>query len=205
MDLAIWLWGGHHHLKNCPAFSNLQAAPKHQRLFCFYSSCSSCFFFFFFPSCFEQGLCYVYVSESEACFLPAKEDWPYGTGQWQNKGYTLYLHQVLTELKTGKRKVDILGRKLKGERNAMFIVALYLVIKEHKICLCFFLKSTLPDYPPPPTFSFSFLWFKWGISITSHPLIHPQPPHLFAPPNLFCLIPFLPLCDVCAGQTWTQA
>lgn len=27
---------------------------------------------FFFFSCFEQGLCYVYVSESEACFLPAR-------------------------------------------------------------------------------------------------------------------------------------
>lgn len=26
-------------------------------------------FLLFFLSCFEQGLCYVYVSESEACFL----------------------------------------------------------------------------------------------------------------------------------------
>lgn len=29
-------------------------------------------FFFFFWSCFEQGLCYVYFSESEACFLPER-------------------------------------------------------------------------------------------------------------------------------------
>lgn len=30
------------------------------------------FSFFFFQSCFEQGLCYVYFSESEACFLPER-------------------------------------------------------------------------------------------------------------------------------------
>lgn len=34
--------------------------------------------------------------------------------------------------------------QVKGERNAMFIVALYLVIKEHKICLRLFLCKHSP-------------------------------------------------------------
>lgn len=61
-DLAIWLQGWSPPSK-LPCLSKITCCPKHQHLFCFYSLSSSCF------SCFEQGLCYVYVSESEACFL----------------------------------------------------------------------------------------------------------------------------------------
>lgn len=87
-------------IKTALPFQNymLPKKKKHQHLFCFYSLCFSCFFFFL--SCFEQGLCYVYVSESEACFVAEKEDWPCGTGQWQNKGWRL----VFTSVKSRKKK-----------------------------------------------------------------------------------------------------
>lgn len=104
-DLAIWLRGSTPPSK-LPCLSKITCCPKHQHLFCFYSLCSSCFFCFcFFLSCFEQGLCYVYVSESEACFVAERRTWPCGTGQWQNKGYASYSQQVLrTEKSRGKQR-----------------------------------------------------------------------------------------------------
>lgn len=55
-------------IKTALPFQNYML-PKHQHLVCFYSLCFSCFFCPFVLACFEQGLCYVYVSESEAYFV----------------------------------------------------------------------------------------------------------------------------------------
>lgn len=66
-----------------------------------------------------------------------------GVTLWHRTVTEQGLHLVLTSVKKGNKagesKVNILRCKWKGERNAMFIVALYLVIKEHKICLWLFL------------------------------------------------------------------
>lgn len=69
--------------------------------------------------------------------------------------------------------------QVKGERNAMFIVALYLVIKEHKICLRLFLceHSLMTDV-------FLLSW-AWGGVHSPH--VHPH-----APPFLFFLSPSWP-------------
>lgn len=134
------------------------------------------FGFFFPPLLFWAGSVLCLRLWIWSLFFLWKEDWPCGTGQWQNKGYSLYLYQVLTELKTGKRNVDILGSKLKGERNAMFIVALYLVIKEHKICLSFFLCEHSLVISPPLFYCYLLFFCCWclesGTSCNSPTSIH---------------------------------
>lgn len=110
-------------------------------------------------------------------------------------------------------KVNILRYKWKGERNAMFIVALYLVIKEHKICLRLFLSehSLMMFFP---SFFFTLSWVGGVIQpCHMHPPFFfsfgPTPPSssfphvhwylsVFAPPAYFCpvLTPHLSLSSV---------
>ena len=100
-DLAIWLQGLPSTLKLSCLF-RIYMLPKTPTLVLFLLFL---FLFFFFLSCLDQGLCYVYVCKSEACFLP-EEDWPCGMEQWQNKGSTSYLQQVLrTQKKVEKIKL----------------------------------------------------------------------------------------------------
>ena len=81
-------------------------------------------------------------------------------------------------------KVNILRCEWKGERNAMFIVALYLVIKEHKICLWFFFYVNTPWY-----FSLSIFCYGSGGSCNFSTCI---PFHLTLFFPLFLLFTLIP-------------
>lgn len=89
-DLALWLRGSLPP-SILPCLSKITCCPKHQHLFCFYSLCSSylfvLFLFFFWAG---SVLCFcLWIWHLISCRM---EDWPCGTGQWQNKGYTLHSH-----------------------------------------------------------------------------------------------------------------
>lgn len=108
---------------NCPALSNYML-PKHQQLFWFY------LFYFLFPLLsvlFWAGS--VFTSEFVAFFFSQRTCqtrlMPDFNNCWVKQG-------------------DYTPLKHKGERYAVSIVALCLVIKEHRIHLCFFMWIT-PD------------------------------------------------------------
>lgn len=139
-----------------------------------------------------------------------------GVTLWHRTVTEQGLHLVLTSVKKGNKagesKVNILRCKWKGERNAMFIVALYLVIKEHKICLIVFMW-TLPDN----IFPLTFFVMGQGVHATfSHASLFISPFFFFLPFALilslylhhqpvFGLILSLPLrLSLCASWTWTQ-
>lgn len=100
---------------NCPAFFWICILPKTIVPFLFR-------LLLFFLSCFEQGLCYVYVSESEAFCLPERR-----TDLVTEQRFHLLFYSKFSEHKV--EKLAFSGTSEGGERNAMFIVALYLVIK----------------------------------------------------------------------------
>lgn len=98
--------------------------------------------------------------------------------------YIQMLGWFTCEIKSQEKQIEHPLTQVKGERNAMFIVALYLVIKEHKICLRLFLceHSLMTDH-----FFFSFL--GPGVACTLLTCTH-----LLSPPTpaLFFILFFLP-------------
>lgn len=101
-DSANWLQGSSSSLKLSCVFwiSTLPEKPT-----CSVFILCSRFFVVLFVS-FEQGLCYVYVSEPEVCLLPERRTNLVGVGPWQNKVSTFFISNKCSEHKKvgGKKK-----------------------------------------------------------------------------------------------------
>lgn len=212
-------------INTAPPFQKVTCCPKTPTLLLLFSTFLLFFLFFSFL--------FVFFCAGSVLCLRLLNPKPFylHMGGWRLvKGYTSYLLVLIRGKKPDK--VNILRCKWKGERNAMFIVALYLVIKEHKICLRLFLSEHSLMMFFPSFFTLSWvggvmqpshmhpLFFSFGPTPSSSSFLHVHwYLSVFAPPAYFCpvLTPHLSLWVLCQlnvntserlcwpSQTWTNS
>lgn len=134
----------------------------------------------------------------------------------ESEAFFFYIQMVewfTCDIKSQEKQILHPLMQVKGERNAMFIVALYLVIKEHKICLRLFLCKH------SPMTEHVFFFPSLGPGVTCTLLTCTHPPLYFFPPLASCRICIYSVCilhhqpvsvlcvfsslvsDVCASRT----